>query len=109
MIFLVGASWIPLGFLAARTAGSGSSNAGRSLRLPVVLAMQVLGGDPEAAYLTVIFASAYAVGLVAASARWGAASVVRWGIAGLITAYFVLLGLTWWAARVRFAASMGGR
>ncbi len=98
VIFLVGASWIPLGFLAAdrwlRLKRRGAIPA-----LAAVLTMQVLGGDPEAAYLTVIFVSAYAVGLVARSAQCGVARVVRWGIVALAASYFGLLGLTIWSAR----------
>jgi hypothetical protein len=62
IIYLVGAAWVPLGLRAAD----------RWLRLGVrlalaelagVLAMQMLGGDPEAAYLTVLCALGYAVAL----------------------------------------------
>ncbi len=52
------------GFKVEPTAGSGSVGGGAGLELAVMRwAMQVLGGDPEAAYLVVIAAGGYAVGL----------------------------------------------
>jgi hypothetical protein len=62
IIFLVGASWCPWGLLAIDR----WLRLGRAWALPalaVVLAMQVLGGDPESAYLTGLSAVGYAVGL----------------------------------------------
>ena len=102
VIFLVGASWAPLGFLAAdrwlrlkhRRALAG---------LALVLAMQVLGGDPEAAYLTVVCASGLAAGLAARGAPTAMARLRRWLAAVLIAAYFGLLGLSWWSVHARFA------
>ncbi len=100
VIFLVGAAWAPLGFLAAdrwlrlnrRKAIAG---------LAVVLAMQVLGGDPQSAYVTVVSAAGYAAGLAAARNPAGARRVARWGAVGLVAAYVGLLGLSWWSARGR--------
>src|SRR5262249_35520974 len=65
VIYLVGAAWAPLGLLAVdrwvrrrdRRALPG---------LAVVLAMETLGGDPETAYLTGIFAVTYV-----SLAAWG--------------------------------------
>ena len=50
IIYLVGAAWLPLGVLAAdRWVRLGSRRA--LLGLALVLAMQTLGGDPQASYL----------------------------------------------------------
>ncbi|MGP0066602.1 MAG: hypothetical protein ACLQGP_23810 [Isosphaeraceae bacterium] len=62
IIYLVGAAWLPLGFRAA----DGWIRIGRTsamAELALVLAMQVLGGDPEVAYLTMISAAGYALAL----------------------------------------------
>jgi hypothetical protein len=62
IIYLVGASWLPLGFRALDS----WLRMGRRLALVglvLVLSMQVVGGDPESAYLTVLCALGYAVGL----------------------------------------------
>ena len=72
IIYLVGAAWLPLGIRAA----DGWLRTGRRtslVELAVVLAMQILGGDPEAAYLTLVCASGYAVSL----ARLGEGRPVR--------------------------------
>lgn len=60
VIFLVGAAWLPFGLRAV----DGLVRQGRGsavLELAVVLTMQVLGGDPQAAFLTVISGAGYAV------------------------------------------------
>jgi hypothetical protein len=91
IIYLVGAAWAPLGLRAAdRWLRLGRRSA--MAELAAVLAMQVLGGDPEAAYLTGLCAFGYAVALarppVAAPARpwaWGSgllAAVLAWAWAG---------------------------
>ena len=60
VIFLVGAAWMPLGFLAAdRWIRHGTAPS--LAALAAVLAMQTLGGDPEAAYITVISTFLYSV------------------------------------------------
>jgi hypothetical protein len=67
VIFLVGAAWMPLGLRAADhwlRLGRRRALAG----LALVLALQTLGGDPQAAYLTGLIAAGYAVAL-----RWQAA------------------------------------
>ena len=62
IIYLVGAAWVPLGFRAAdRWLRLGRRIA--LLELALVLAMETLGGDPEAAYLTGLAAGAYAMAL----------------------------------------------
>ena len=98
VIFLVGAAWAPSGFLAAdrwvrcrrRWAVPG---------LTLVLALQVLGGDPEAAYVTLACAVGYAAGLAAARPPSVAGRWLRWVGVGLIPTYLGLLGLSWWSAR----------
>jgi hypothetical protein len=98
VIFMVGAAWAPLGFLAADR----WLCCRRRLALPalaVVLAMQVLGGDPEAAYVTLACAAGYAVGLAAARPPSVIGRVVRWVGAGFLPTYGALLGLSWWSAR----------
>jgi hypothetical protein len=62
IIFLVGASWAPLGLRAAdRWVRLGRRRA--ILELALVLAMQTLGGDPESAYLLGLCAGGYALAL----------------------------------------------
>jgi len=89
IIYLVGAAWAPLGFRAAdRWLRLGRRWA--LVELALVLAMQVLGGDPEAAYLTVLCALGYAVGL-ARSVSAAPARPWLWGL-GLVT---VAAGWIW--------------
>jgi hypothetical protein len=72
VIFLVGAAWAPWGFRAIyRLAGPGHRWA--VIELSVVLALQVLGGDPESAYLTMASGALYAGFVV--SAREGPSGV----------------------------------
>jgi hypothetical protein len=62
VIYLVGAAWLPLGFLAVeRWLRQGSHWA--LLGLAVILAMQTLGGDPETAYLLGLCGGGFAVEL----------------------------------------------
>lgn len=71
VIYLVGAAWLPLGFLAVdRWARLGSHRA--LLGLAFVLAMQTLGGDPQVAYLLGLCAGGYA-----AVASWTGGSGFR--------------------------------
>ncbi len=59
-IRLVGAAWIPWGFCAIdRLMRQRQRRAGAELAL--VLALQILGGDPEDAYLTVVCGAGYAL------------------------------------------------
>ena len=53
IIYLVGAAWIPWGFLALEWL-IGQERRWGLPALTSVLALQVLGGDPEAAYVTVL-------------------------------------------------------
>lgn len=68
IIFLVGAAWVPFGIAAIdrwlRTGHRASIGV-----LALVLAMQTLGGDPEAAYVTGLCAGGYALGLAVARRR----------------------------------------
>ena len=68
IIYLVGAAWLPLGVHAV----DGWIRLGRRLgllELAIVLSMQVLGGDPQAAYLLGLASIGYAGGTVWARAR----------------------------------------
>jgi hypothetical protein len=62
VIYLVGAAWAPLGLRAVDRLVR-LRRRGAAVELAVVLALQVLGGDPEAAYLVVLFGGLYALGL----------------------------------------------
>src|SRR4051812_46937177 len=66
IIYLVGAAWAPLGFRAADRLLRQGRRVGL-VELAAVLAMQVLGGDPQSAYLTALCDGGYAVGLAVAS------------------------------------------
>jgi hypothetical protein len=104
MIFLAGAAWAPLGFLAADRWVRGRRR--RALpALAVVLALQVLGGDPEAAYVIVICAAGYAAGFAASQSSSALRRALGLAGAGLIGAYLGLLGLSWWSARAIQATS----
>ena len=103
IIFLVGAAWAPWGFRAAdRLLRLGRRWA--IWELALVLAMETLGGDPQTAYLTVVSAGGYAVGMSlcggAGWRRWsnpalwrmciGAGIVViLWGIAVVVAAHLM--------------------
>ncbi|WP_165066220.1 YfhO family protein [Paludisphaera rhizosphaerae] len=100
MIFLVGAAWLPLGLLAAdRWLRLGQRSALAALAL--VLALQVLGGDPEAAYLVVVCAGGYAAGLSAAAGPPATISrlLKRLGLAAAAV-LIGLLAVSYWAAWV---------
>ena len=96
VVFLVGAAWTPLGLRAAdrwlrlgQRWGVGS--------LAFVLAMQVLGGDPESAYLVGICAFGY--GIAISLAGRGSVKIRRWiGLAGAAIVVAAWIGLTLWAA-----------
>jgi len=99
MIFLVGAAWLPLVFLASDR----WVRQGQLLALPglaLVLSFQVLGGDPEAAYLGVVCALGYALGVAAARPP---SALRRWSrnlLIGLIPVVTGLLVLSWRYVRV---------
>ena len=60
VIFLVGAAWLPWAFRAI-DAWVRRGNVRGIAGLAIVLALQVLGGDPQAAYLEGLSAGAYAI------------------------------------------------
>ena len=79
VIFLVGAAWIPWGLWAIdRLLRQGRLRGGGELA--VVLALQVLGGDPEAAYLTAVCGAGYAV-VLTIRARARPAPLAIWPVA----------------------------
>jgi Bacterial membrane protein YfhO len=106
VIYLVGASWAPLGFLAVDAwlrRGRGWGWIG----LSVVLAMMILGGDVESAYLLGVCAGGYALGLAwSRRTRAGASPSSSWvwwakGIAGAIG---LLLTIGWVTVTLELAA-----
>ena len=93
VIFLVGAAWMPLGFRAADR----WLRLGRRwglVELAVILAMQTLGGDPQAAYLTALCAGGYALGL-AGSGRVRPGRVVLAAVLVQAAAVAAALALSW--------------
>ncbi len=108
VVFLVGAAWMPLALRSAdRWIRLGDRRAVGGLA--VVLALQTLGGDPEAAYLAAIAAAGYAVGLNPPRSRLPKAIAVLLWAAIAIGAYSGLLILTWFArSPVSAAAVVGG-
>ncbi len=75
VIYLVGAAWMPLGMHAIDRWVRLGRRWGLC-ELALVLAMQILGGDPQAAYLLGLSGAAYALGLAWALARSNATSQV---------------------------------
>ena len=71
VIYLVGAAWVPWGFLTLEWLLHQKRRWGL-LGLALVLSLQVLGGDPEAAYLTVLCGGGYALVLAAVGSAWPA-------------------------------------
>jgi hypothetical protein len=95
VIYLVGAAWIPWGFFALEQCLHQKRRIGL-LGLSIVLALQVLGGDPEAAYLTVVCGGGYVLLLTARDRelsrrhQWRCAVVMfGWVAVTLGTAYVV--------------------
>jgi hypothetical protein len=76
VIFLVGAAWIPWGLCAIDRLLRGPGPGGAA-GLAAVLALQVLGGDPESAYLTAVCGAGYAV-VLAAGARANLNNLFTW-------------------------------
>ena len=68
IIFLVGAAWLPLGMHAIDRWVRLGRRWGLFV-LSIVLALQVLGGDPQAAYLLGLAAAGYAFGIAWSRAR----------------------------------------
>ena len=102
IIFLVGAAWTPWGFLAVdRWLRRGRPRA--IAGLAVVLTMQVLGGDPQSAYVIGLCAGGYALGL-AGSNRVAVGKPRPWLRATAVVAALA----AWVATSVGLAALMPG-
>ncbi|HZW33676.1 MAG TPA: hypothetical protein VFF52_23345, partial [Isosphaeraceae bacterium] len=116
VIYLVGAAWLPLGVRAVdRWVRLGRRRG--LLELAMVLAMQVLGGDPQSAYLLGWSALAYAAGIAwsraravgravpaAGTARWARsrlAGLVPLALIGLLIAILATVALAQWLPRKR--------
>jgi hypothetical protein len=106
IIFLVGAAWLPLGLHAVDRWLRRGRRWGL-IELAIVLAMQTLGGDPEAAYVLGLCAGGYALGLALALSsstpgrsprRWPS----RWAIALALLSAFVV----WTVATLVLAARL---
>ena len=69
VIYLVGAAWAPWGFRALDGMVRQHRRSG-AVALALVLALQTLGGDPEAAYLTVLCGGGYTIVLAWNGATW---------------------------------------
>ncbi len=69
VIFLVGAAWLPWGLRAVDRFLRLGRGAGLC-ELAAVLALQVLGGDPQAAYLTILCGAGYAALLTLRDREW---------------------------------------
>jgi hypothetical protein len=102
VIYLVGAAWLPLGFLALdQWIRLGNPHA--LLGLAVVLAMQTLGGDPQSSYLLGLCGGAYAAALAWGRSRAHREELSAPGPEGRRTgralwiALLVLLGILLWA------------
>ena len=93
VIFLVGASWIPWG-LRAIDRMLRLRRAGGCPGLAAVLALQVLGGDPESAYLTAGCGVGYAI-ILGRYARDRSTRLFTWPrVVGAVSTWFALtLGL----------------
>jgi len=113
VIYLVGAAWLPMGVRGA----DGWLRSGRRsglLELSAALALEVLGGDPESAYLTGVIAGVYA-GLLAwdrvrrrrprsAGPPWRTALVVVLSVVLWSTA---TVAMAWWAPTMRETKGAG--
>jgi hypothetical protein len=113
IIYLVGAAWLPLGFVAVRL-WLESRSAWALLGLALVLAMQTLGGDPQASYLLGLCGGAYAAGLAWGRSRGEEvsnngrrlASPRRWwripALAAAVSAWVAItLGFAAWLPKIR--------
>lgn len=89
VIFLVGAAWTPLGFRAVDR-GVRLRRPGALRELALVLALQILGGDPETAYLLLVCGLCYALGLAWNETRRDGQPPIR-GLRWRLT----LAGLAW--------------
>ena len=107
IIFLVGAAWMPWGFRAADR----MVRQGRRRALPelaVVLALQVLGGDPEAAYLTAVCAAGYALWVTRGGGS-GAGRGRAWIVGMVLPIVWIAAVLAVAHLRLRGAVGFGGK
>jgi hypothetical protein len=117
VIYLVGAAWMPLGLWAADRWLRLGRRSGLVV-LPAVAAVQVLGSDPEAAYLTLMLAAGYAVVLRSRGsdrargplpwvlrAGWVALAVLGW-LAASVTLTAIVPGLRAWIGGVPFGSAI---
>jgi hypothetical protein len=94
VVFLVGAAWMPLGLRSAdRWVRLGDLRALGGLAM--VLALQTLGGDPQAAYLVAIAAAGYSIGLANSRRSRPKSMPVLLLVAIALGVYAGLLVLTW--------------
>lgn len=106
IIYLVGAAWLPWGF-AAIDAWLRRGRRWGIAALGAVLAMQVFGGDPQAAYLSGLCGGAYALVLARAERERQDASAWRrvgvgLGLVALLAAWAAAtLVLAWYLPQVR--------
>ena len=105
VIFLVGAAWAPLGLLSVDRLVRLKKR--RAIgELAAVLALQGLGGDPEAAYLVVLSGGLYAIGLAwrehrgprADNGPFRSRGKALWLGLGIVPATFAWVGITLVAA-----------
>src|SRR5262249_8903732 len=95
-VFLVGAAWMPLGFRSVdRWIRLGNLRA--VAELAIILALQILGGDPQAAYVVVIASAGYAIVLARLQSEGNQPKAARFSLPLAIglAFYACMLGLTW--------------
>ncbi len=110
IIFLVGAAWTPWGLLLVDR-WLRLKRPSALLGLAVVLAMQVLGGDPESAYVVGLCAGGYAVLLAREQARSGDPVELRGGASARGFGVFALIAVIlaiWVALTLVLAAGLPG-
>jgi hypothetical protein len=100
--FLVGAAWIPWGLCALDRLLRQGRRRGVA-ELAAVLALQVLGGDPGAAYLTAVSGAGYAL-ILAVRAGDGPARSERF-LSGLWLIVLGAVGLCWIGATLGLASA----
>src|SRR4051812_23335541 len=103
VIYLVGAAWVPWGVRAVDRLVRRRRRA--VPELAAILALQVLGGDPQAAYLTVACGAGYAALLDRHERRRPSRHASRWLVVVLAVAVLgvwvgATLGLAYWRAEV---------
>jgi hypothetical protein len=116
MVFLVGAAWAPLAFRGADRWNRQGRRGGIG-ELALVLALQFLGGDAEAAYLSAVCAAGYAAGLhagwsrraLALSASRFAGLALAIGLALLISGAQLIPALEYGAHSLRGAPLRSGQ